>query len=55
MLGCQNLRDDKFFSSLINARSDFQVEIQEYVCISEFQKILCVLFSKTDSGLYIHH
>ena len=36
-------------------RSGFLDEIRSSVCISKFQRILCVSFSRMHSGLRIHH
>ena len=43
------------FLFLTITRSDHQAEIRWYVCISKSQKMLCISFSRTDSGLYIYY
>ena len=40
---------------LIITRSGCLAEIRWSVCISKFQRSLCVLFSRTESGLCIYH
>ena len=40
---------------LIITWSALQIGIKRSVCISKFWRILCVSFSKTDSGLCIYH
>ena len=43
------------FFFLIIRRSGRLAEIRWFVCISKPQRSLCVLFSKTDSGLCVYH
>ena len=43
------------FSSLIIIKFARLDEIKRSVCISKSQRSLCVLFSRTDSGLGIYH
>ena len=44
-----------FFFLLIIIRSDLLAEIRWSVCMSKFQRSLCVLFSMTGAGLCIYH
>ena len=44
-----------FFFSLINAMSGQLEEIRCSISISKSQRILCISFSRTDSGLCIYH
>ena len=51
----QNPQDSNFLSLLINTRFCHLVGIEWFVCVSKSQRILCVLFSRTDSSLCIYH
>ena len=44
-----------FFYLLINIRSDLLARIKWFICILMSQRILCISFSRTDSGLCIYH
>ena len=44
-----------FFFFLISTRPSLLVRIRWFVCISKYQRILCITFSYTDSGLCIYH
>ena len=48
-----SLFDTSFFLNI--TRSGRLAEIKWSVCISKSQRTLCVLFSRTDSGLCIYH
>ena len=40
---------------LVITTSSFLTGIRRYICISKYEGILCVSFSRTDYGLYIYH
>ena len=46
---------DRFSFLLTITRSSSLAEIRWSVCISKSQRIVYILFSRTDSGLYIYH
>ena len=44
-----------FFFLLVNIKSGRLADIWWFVCISKYQKSLCVSFSGKDSGFYVYH
>ena len=48
-------QDGKVCFVLTITKSGRLEEIKWSVCISKSQRILCISFSRTDAGLYLHH